>query len=364
MTAVHDTDRHRATLNFYGRPGDRPRLDYRTVAAAATGRWPALLVACGIDAAFLRDRHGPCPGCGGVDRFRLDDRDGRGGWLCSAGGGAPLAGDGFGLLQHVHGWTASEALQHVADALGLRDGRELPLVQPRRPAPAAAPDPAEIERTRASLNRLWAAAVALDHADAEPARRYLADARGLAELIERGDLPADVRFHPACAYWDTAGPRPQRIAELPALLALLRSPAGEPVGLHSTWLRPDGSGKAALTDHAGNALKPRKLRTLGSGSSRGAAVRLYPPGERLAIGEGLETVLACRCADPTLPVWSALTAGGVAAVVLPDEVREVLLIADHDPAGARAVLALAGRLRREGRTVRVLVPPTVATEGC
>ena len=67
-------------------------------------------------------------------------------------------------------------------------------------------------------------------------------------------------------------------------------------------------------------------------------------------------MLACRCADPTLPVWSALTAGGVAAVVLPDEVREVLLIADHDPAGARAVLALAGRLRREGRTVRVLVP--------
>ena len=71
-----------------------------------------------------------------------------------------------------------------------------------------------------------------------------------------------------------------------------------------------------------------------------------------------------RVACPDLPVWSGLTAGGVAAVALPDGVREVLLVADHDAAGARAALTLARRLRAEGRAVRVIVPPTVATEGC
>ncbi|HMZ12110.1 MAG TPA: toprim domain-containing protein, partial [Plasticicumulans sp.] len=84
----------------------------------------------------------------------------------------------------------------------------------------------------------------------------------------------------------------------------------------------------------------------------------------LALGEGLETVLACRCADPTLPVWSALTAGGVAAVVLPVEAHDVLIVADHDPrpqtqavgAGQRAAVRLARRLRAEGRAVRIALP--------
>ena len=44
MAAVHDTDRHRATLNFYGSARTGQRLDYRAVRAAAAGRWPALLV--------------------------------------------------------------------------------------------------------------------------------------------------------------------------------------------------------------------------------------------------------------------------------------------------------------------------------
>ncbi|MBL8303078.1 MAG: toprim domain-containing protein, partial [Ideonella sp.] len=56
-------------------------------------------------------------------------------------------------------------------------------------------------------------------------------------------------------------------------------------------------------------------------------------------------------------------AGGVAGVALPAGVREVLAVADADAAGARAVLALAARLRAEGRTVRVVVPPTATTEG-
>lgn len=186
MNDTNSTAQHRAALRFYAGADHRPRLlDFEAVRRAATGRWPAILPALGIGPEFLRDRrHGPCPGCGGTDRFRFDARDGRGTWLCSAGGGAPLAGDGFELLRHVHGWTAAEALRAVADVLGLRDGRELPPIPARQPAPAPArqPAPADEDRARDRLNRLWAAAVPLDHAEADPGRRYLA-ARGLAALV-------------------------------------------------------------------------------------------------------------------------------------------------------------------------------------
>ena len=353
-----DPDRARATANFYRAAGYQQRIDFNAVRTAATGRWPALLVACGLDASFLRDRHGPCPGCGGTDRFRFDDRDGRGTFVCSQGGSAPLAGDGFGLLQHVHGWTAAEALQHVADALGLRDGRELPPIQPRRPAPAAQPDPAAVDRVRGSLNRLWAAAVPLDAEAAEPARRYLA-ARGLGDLIERADWPADLRLHPACPYWITAGAdkRPVRIAELPALLALVRSPDGLPVGLHSTWLRPDGAGKAALLDGAGNPLPARKLRLIAPGAAEGGAARLYPSGgSRIAIGEGIETCLSVRAAIPDLPVWAGLTAGNLLPLAKALRSRypaaDLILLADDDDAGRtaceRAARAVNGRVATVG----------------
>ena len=46
---------------------------FAMVKIAAHGRWPEILAALGIDPAALRNRHGPCPGCGGRDRFRFDD---------------------------------------------------------------------------------------------------------------------------------------------------------------------------------------------------------------------------------------------------------------------------------------------------
>ena len=46
------------------------------VVAAASGHWPELLAAVGIDIP-PRGKHGPCPVCGGKDRFRLDDQAGQ-----------------------------------------------------------------------------------------------------------------------------------------------------------------------------------------------------------------------------------------------------------------------------------------------
>ena len=85
---------------------------------AAQYRWLEIHPALGIPAEYLTNKHRDCFGCGGTNRFRWDDRDGRGTFVCG-GGGNTLTGDGFDLLMHVHGWTRQEAFQAVKEYLGL-----------------------------------------------------------------------------------------------------------------------------------------------------------------------------------------------------------------------------------------------------
>ncbi|MFL9691747.1 DUF927 domain-containing protein [Aeromonas veronii] len=87
------------------------------VASAANGRWPELLAMVGIDTPS-RGKHGPCPACGGGDRFRLDDKAGRGTWICNQCG----AGDGLDLVVKAMGKTVKEAAILIAPLVGLSTG--------------------------------------------------------------------------------------------------------------------------------------------------------------------------------------------------------------------------------------------------
>jgi hypothetical protein len=82
------------------------------------GTWAEVLPLFGIDAAILDGAHHPCPGCGGKDRFRFDDKDGRGTWMCSQGGGSTIAGDGAELLIHAKvARDSTDALKILSGAL-------------------------------------------------------------------------------------------------------------------------------------------------------------------------------------------------------------------------------------------------------
>lgn len=84
------------------------------------GRWPFIHEASGISPEALRQRHGPCPGCGGRDRFIYYDKDGYGTFFCR-GGGDFQGGDGFALLEHVHGWSFRQSAEFVRDLLNLEN---------------------------------------------------------------------------------------------------------------------------------------------------------------------------------------------------------------------------------------------------
>ena len=47
----------------------------------ACGHWPRILPALGMK--VIKNRHQACPVCGGADRFRFDDKEGRGTWFCN-----------------------------------------------------------------------------------------------------------------------------------------------------------------------------------------------------------------------------------------------------------------------------------------
>ena len=91
------------------------------VAPLAAGRWEQIHRALGVSLSTTsHQKHTPCPGCGGKDRFRVTKAyHDTGGFICSQGGAEAAGGDGFTLLQHVHGWTPGESLRAVARECGL-----------------------------------------------------------------------------------------------------------------------------------------------------------------------------------------------------------------------------------------------------
>ncbi|EOE6876922.1 primase-helicase zinc-binding domain-containing protein [Klebsiella aerogenes] len=109
----------------------------------ACGHWPNILPALGVK--VIKNRHQACPVCGGSDRFRFDDKEGRGTWFCNQCG----AGDGLKLVEKVFGVTASEAAQKVDAVTG-----NLPPVAPEVIAAAEAGTEADRKAAAALAVRL------------------------------------------------------------------------------------------------------------------------------------------------------------------------------------------------------------------
>jgi hypothetical protein len=133
---------------------------------------------------------------------------------------------------------------------------------------------------------------------------------------------------------------------LPCMLAAVQDGTGRLAGVHRTYLRPDGCGKA-------NVAPVKKML----GACRGGTVRLSPAGTRLAICEGIETGLSVLEARPDLAIWCSLSAGNLDQLTLPPVVEEVVLVADGDPVGLAAAHRAAQRYGATGRRVRLVELP-------
>lgn len=87
--------------------------------ALAADRWHDIFGACGLDVRSDK-RHSPCPICGGKDRFRCDNKQGRGTWICNHCG----AGDGLKLVElQMRDFKA--AVDFVASFLGMQSDSKI-----------------------------------------------------------------------------------------------------------------------------------------------------------------------------------------------------------------------------------------------
>lgn len=273
----------------------------------------------GIDGSHLVNKHGPCPMCEGKDRFRFDDRGGRGTWFCNACG----AGDGFDLIEK---FTGGEFKAIAAQIDTLRG---------KAPEPQAFRADASVELKRESLNRLW-----LSGNDPSLINEYF-ERRG---LTYRADNVDDVRGNREVLFIDEDMGK----ADFPAMLAMVRNAKGDPITIHRTYLLPNG-------------MRVKKLMTP-TETITGGAIRLRPIAEgRLLVAEGIETALAGqeiterrRCG-----VWATVSANGMKNLEVPVEVEQLIICADNDKSftGQAAAFELARRVKARGKCeVRVVHP--------
>lgn len=339
---------------------------------------------------------GPCPACGGTDRFGINLR--RQVFHCRGSG---RGGDVIEMVQYLDACDFIAACTALAGEAPSGDRGRTDEAERQRRAEARAAAEAESERIaidyreaeRRKAYALWRAGTPLLHSAAEA---YL-DGRSL--IVPAG---APLRCLDACPYWHPVDGRPTAIHTGPALLAAITDEAGRFAGVHMTWIDPDHPGrKAAIVDPAitGTMLPAKKIR----GSKRRGAIRLADPPDarRLVIGEGIETTLSVFTAElpaarPTA-YWAAIDLGhlgGKAAETVrhptltkadrrgrerpvrvpgpvpelqpdrdlmpPERFTEIVILGDGDSdrfTTEQALRRAAARWRLPGRTVRIAWAP-------
>lgn len=295
---------------------------------------------------------GPCPVCGGTDRFWINTNKG----LFGCRGCRPKFYGSVGLLMFCQNLSFYEACERLNGtpmpgrvAAQLTEKQKAERVKQQAAAKEARIRD-ELRQAQAQRRRLlnakdiWESSSLVGGAAIEYLR-----ARGIDPRVADDQL----RSHPGL-------PHPEG-GTFPALVARVAGPEGGGVGVWRIFLRPDGSGKAPVTD-----------AKLGLGLVKGGAVRIGGVWPHLLLAEGIETALAVRELVPgNLPCWACLSTSGLRGVVIPDDVETVDIFADGDPPksprgnrtewspspGLSAANDLKARLESEGRRVTVRVPP-------
>jgi putative DNA primase/helicase len=247
--------------------------------------------------------------------------------------GCGAHGDVFSFVARIYDVDFRTAVETIATGLG----SQISAVPP----PAARLDTSRRsdneERNRRLAWRLWAAAL---DPRGTPVERYLHH-RGL----ELPSMPV-LRWAPSC--WHPSG------IYLPAMVGVVLNVDGEPIAVHRTFLRPDGSGKADIL--------PQRASL---GPIAGGAVRLHEfrSGAPLIIAEGIESALAMSELT-RWPAWAGLSASGVERLKLPPDARDIVIAVDRDRngTGERSARRAGGRWFAEGRRVRLIIPDRIGAD--
>ena len=317
------------------------RLNAHTLRESMRGSWRAYFESLGVNLPPSPSRHGPCPNCGGKDRFRFDDKAGKGTYICSQCG----PGDGFSLARKILSCTFPEVLTSLAKHLSI------PTYQSRRAPP---PQRQDILDTSCDHKKRQKIKAVMDQSEriGTPMLRYLQN-RGLSDITNR--IPAALRFHRGLPYWnETRTGEYEHLGIHPVMLGVVTNPNGQLITLHRTYITTEGL-KAQLPS------VKKIMSPAVNGSLSGSSIKLGIPTNTLYLTEGIETALAVMQSTGE-SVWACISAKLMEQIVIPKNVNKVFIMADKDRSGTGEQSAdyLALRLNRERVDLEVFicVPPS------
>lgn len=262
------------------------------------------------------ERVGPCPLCGGRDRFAINLRTNF--FLCRKCD--MRGGDQVALVQEVMGLSFPLALKWLCgDAPAFLDPAEMQRRRDRAAAASAKQAEEAAEYRRRAINdakRIWG--------------NSLDGRRGVvgAYLCARGITPEMLPDVPKCLRFILDHPYGRKVGGVwpdfrgPCMIAGIQAPDGALVAVHQTWVSPTPPhGKAVIT-HAGEPLlidgKPAPAKLV-RGSKKGGAIRLHTPrgADTLIMGEGIETTLTALAANavPGAAYWAGVDLGNMSGVM-------------------------------------------------
>lgn len=257
---------------------------------------------------------GPCPQCGGRDRFGVNLQSGV--FNCRRCG---AGGDQIALVRHVLGIDFRAALDWLVGppqeltpeqrAERARRDREARAKRERQEALARKAR----ANTIGAARKIWFAAL---DPEGTPVRDYLTR-RGMGHnRLPR--LPQSVRYQPGARYTIPSGTRPggwDVIHVGPAMVCAVVDASGHVTAVHRTWLDLDQpKGKLILPDpRKPDSLLPAK-KVLGS--KKGAVIRMLTPAGAgtMIMAEGVENTLTAQIAEGTAPdcaYWCGVDLGNM-----------------------------------------------------
>jgi hypothetical protein len=265
----------------------------------------------GIKLAGKIDRCGPCPSCGGVDRFSINIR--KQVFLCR---GCDARGDVISLVQFLDGCDFRGAVERLA-------GERASVPQHTRQSSPPQPNTNDSAATStADALKVWR--------DGVDPRGTLVDLYLAGRRLDLGEdlAGAVLRWHPRTK----------------AMLALFRDiRTDEPRAISRTFIND-----AAM-----------KIERKFLGPVAGCAVKLDADEDvtnALHIGEGVETTMTARQAEYRRPAWALGSAGAIAAFPVLSGIECLTLLAEHDEASASAVEQCAARWHSAGKEVLINEP--------
>lgn len=292
------------------------------VTTRVVGKWPQILATLGVEPQYLTGKNGPCPFCGGEDRFAFTDYENKGIYLCRGCGN----GDGWGFVRKYFNVNFARAVEMVEPLVGLGQLQEV------EKKPKKDPIPALRYVAKQSKPVQFGGSV----------QRYLTS-RGFEEIPE-GLREAKLDFYQ----------EGKSLGKFDTLVSLIQDFEGNGVSYHLTYTQ---NGKKADVNPSRKVMSPK-------GTITGAAIRLDVDFEdTICVAEGIESAYAAR-EDSGFPAFATITAHGMENFVPPNNVKNVWIYADNDKSftGQAAAYALAKRLTVKGIWAVVIVPEKIGED--